>query len=39
MLYNIIVPEPSIFLCEICDLVTMTYNIILYPNPKSKIRK
>ena len=46
MLYDVIVPESSIHFCMIHDCVTITmtymtviYNITLYLNFKSKIRK
>jgi len=43
MLYNIIILELSISFYVIyaydCVTVTITYNIILTPNPKFKIRK
>ena len=41
ILYDIIVLEPFMFFCIIYNYmtITMTYDVILTPNPKSKNKK
>ena len=41
ILYNIIIPKLSTFFCVICDhvTVTVTYDVIITSNSKSKIGK